>query len=142
MLETKTAPFTFVKQGIFYFSRRVPSDLSHHYSSNRIMYSLRTRSVTVAASRSQRAAQQLDEQWYHLRIRDVDLPGKHLLRMAGQSGAVGQAHPLEATATIWSTIPKWPPLLTGLAIAVFGSGTSHRTERGPGRLHPPPLRPA
>lgn len=86
MLETKSAPFTFVKQGIFYFSRRVPSDLSHHYNATRIMYSLRTRSAAVATSRAQRAAQQLDEHWYHLRLRDVDLPGKHLLRMNGQSG--------------------------------------------------------
>ncbi len=87
MLETKTAPFTFVKQGIFYFSRRVPSDLSHHYNASRIMYSLRTKSAVVATSRAQRAAQQLDEHWYHLRIRDVDLPGKHLLRMSGKSVA-------------------------------------------------------
>src|SRR6056297_2112381 len=89
MLETKSAPFTFVKQGIFYFSRRVPSDLSHHYNASRIMYSLRTRSAAVATSRAQRAAQQLDEHWYHLRIRDVDLPGKHLLRMDGQPAATG-----------------------------------------------------
>ena len=75
MLETKTAPFTFVKQGIFCFSRRVPSDLSHHYNASRIMYSLRTRSAALATSRAQRAAQQFDEHWYHLRIRDVYLPG-------------------------------------------------------------------
>lgn len=90
MLETKSAPFTFVKQGIFYFSRLVPSDLPHHYSATRIMYSLRTRSAAVATSRAQRAAQQLDEHWYHLRIRDVDLPGKHLLRMNGQPSAATQ----------------------------------------------------
>lgn len=89
MLETKTAPFTFVKQGIFYFSRRVPSDLSHHYNASRIMYSLRTRSAVVAISRAQRAAQQLDEHWYHLRIREVDLPGKDLLRMSGKAAANG-----------------------------------------------------
>src|SRR6056297_67249 len=98
MLETKSAPFTFVKQGIFYFSRRVPSDLSHHYNASRIMYSLRTRSAAVATSRAQRAAQQLDEHWYHLRIRDVDLPGKHLLRMNGQSGPARNASESEAPA--------------------------------------------
>lgn len=101
MLETKSAHFTFVKQGIFYFSRRVPSDLSHHYKASRIMYSLRTRSPAVATSRAQRAAQQLDEHWYHLRIRDVDLPGKHLLRMSGQSnGAVLVPGGDVATATV------------------------------------------
>ncbi|PWE28382.1 integrase [Maritimibacter sp. 55A14] len=97
MLETKSAPFTFVKQGIFYFSRRVPSDLSHHYKASRIMYSLRTRSAAVATSRAQRAAQQLDEHWYHLRIRDVELPGKHLLR--SQSGSLsGAPSPFETAA--------------------------------------------
>ena len=98
MLETKSAPYTFVKLGIYYFSRRVPSDLSHHYNASRIMYSLRTRSAVVAASRAQRAAQQLDEHWYHLRIRDVDLPGKHLLRMSGKSVASGVGTSGEATS--------------------------------------------
>lgn len=49
------------------------------------MYSLRTRSKVIATSRAQRAAQTLDEHWYHLRIRDVDLPGKHLLRIQAHS---------------------------------------------------------
>lgn len=98
MLETKSAPYTFVKLGIYYFSRRVPSDLSHHYSASRIIYSLRTRSAVVAASRAQRAAQQLDEHWYHLRIRDVDLPGKHLLRTSGKSVASGVEASGEATS--------------------------------------------
>ncbi len=49
------------------------------------MYSLRTKSVVVATSRAQRAAQQFDEHWYHLRIQDVDLPGKHLLRTGAKS---------------------------------------------------------
>ncbi|WP_343755254.1 DUF6538 domain-containing protein, partial [Rhodovulum strictum] len=46
-----------------------------------IAYSLRTRSASVAASRAARAAQQLDEYWFHLRVKDRDLPGKHLLRL-------------------------------------------------------------
>ena len=98
MLETKSVPFTFVKQGIFYFSRRVPTDLSHHYKASRIMFSLRTRSAAVATSRAQRAAQKLDEHWYHLRILEEDLPGKHLLRMAGQPGALHPVSGSEAPA--------------------------------------------
>lgn len=82
MLKTKSAPYTFVKLGTYYFSRRVPKDLSHHYKTERIIYSLRTKSSVVASSRARRAAQQLDEHWYHLRVRDVELPGKHLLRMS------------------------------------------------------------
>ena len=28
-----------------------------------------------------RAADKLDEYWFHLRMRDVELPGKHMLRL-------------------------------------------------------------
>ena len=88
MLKTKSAPFTFVKQGIFYFSRRVPSDLKHHYTAERISFSLRTRSASVARPRAERTVQKLDEHWYHLRNQDVDLPGKHLLRLgAAETGS-------------------------------------------------------
>ncbi|WP_369597081.1 hypothetical protein [Oceanicola sp. 22II-s10i] len=45
-------------------------------------YSLRTRSVAVAATRATRAAEQLDEYWSHLRLKDNELQGKHVLRLA------------------------------------------------------------
>lgn len=77
-----SVPFSFKKSGIFYFERRVPRDLRRHYSSGKIAYSLRTRSAGVASSRAIKAAQQLDEYWYHLRLQIRDLPGKHLLRLA------------------------------------------------------------
>lgn len=82
MAENKTAPHSFVKDGVFYFVRRIPKDLKQHYTSSKISYSLRTRSASVAASRATRAAQQLDEYWYHLRVKDSELPGKHMLRLA------------------------------------------------------------
>ncbi|MEM9395641.1 MAG: DUF6538 domain-containing protein [Pseudomonadota bacterium] len=80
MLETISAPFTFLKKGIYYFSRRVPRDLHGHYKSGRITFSLRTRSAIVAGSRAALAARRLDEHWYQLRIYDLDIPGRHLLR--------------------------------------------------------------
>jgi hypothetical protein len=82
MAKDISVSYSFTKKGIYYFERRVPRDLRKHYSASRISYSLRTRSSAVAASRATRAAQQLDEYWYHLRIRDAELPGRHLLRMA------------------------------------------------------------
>ncbi|WP_407497037.1 DUF6538 domain-containing protein, partial [Pseudooceanicola sp. MF1-13] len=77
---TISCPFTFVKGGIFYFTRRIPKELRDHYTSPRIAYSLRTRSARVAEARARRAADQLDEYWYHLRSQISQLPGKHLLR--------------------------------------------------------------
>jgi hypothetical protein len=79
MPETKSAAFTFVKQVVFYCTRRVPSDLNRHYTAERIAFSLRTRSAPVARSRGLRAAQQLDEHWCHFCIRDAELPGMHML---------------------------------------------------------------
>lgn len=93
MAENKSVPHSFTKDGVYYFVRRIPSDLRHHYTSPKISYSLRTRSGSVAASRAVRAAQKLDEYWYHLRIQDVDLPGKHMLRLA-QAGARPAAPPV------------------------------------------------
>ena len=108
MLETKTAEFTFVKNGIFYFSRRVPKDLQEHYLSPRIAYSLRTRSPSIARTRAIRDAQQLDEYWYHLRLRDRRLPGQSRLRLGGgdavapvqaMTPVAPQAHPETVTLT-------------------------------------------
>ncbi|WP_025313156.1 DUF6538 domain-containing protein [Roseicyclus elongatus] len=59
-----SVPFSFTKNNIYYFERRVPRDLRKYYSASKISYSLRTRSSAVAASRATRAAQQLDEYWY------------------------------------------------------------------------------
>lgn len=98
MAESKAAPHSFVKDGVYYFCRRVPNDLQHHYISPKISYSLRTRSVAVAASRAQRAAQMLDEYWYHLRVKDNDLPGKHMLRLL-QGGIASQPTSSVATPT-------------------------------------------
>jgi hypothetical protein len=88
MAETKTAPHSFVKDGVFYFVRRVPKDLQNNYTSTKISFSLRTRSANVAATRAVRAAQSLDESWYFLRVNDCDLPVKHMLNLTQNSNAV------------------------------------------------------
>ena len=54
----------------------------------------------MAASRASRAVHQLDEYWYHLRIRDVELPGKHRLRIgAAISSNSTQAPSPDAVST-------------------------------------------
>ncbi len=88
MAYDKSVPCSFTKNGIYYFERCIPRDLWEHYSAKKISYSLRTRSSAVATSRASRAMQQLDEYWYHLRVRDIGLPGKHLLRLARNGNAI------------------------------------------------------
>ena len=99
MVENKTAPHSFVKDGVYYFVRRVPKDLQRHYTSPKISFSLRTRSASAATSRALRAAQRLDEHWYFLRINDCDLPGKHMLRMAQNSNTAPSVAGFAGSAT-------------------------------------------
>ena len=79
MLTTKLNSYTFNKNGIWYFSRRVPADLRRHYRTNRIAYSLRTKSVRDDRIRAMSDAAKLDRHWHILRISSEDLPGKHLV---------------------------------------------------------------
>ena len=80
MLATKSNTYTFQKNGIWYFSRRVPADLRRHYKTGRIAYSLRTRSLRQARMRAVSDAAKLDEYWSHLRMTDPDLIGRSLLK--------------------------------------------------------------
>jgi hypothetical protein len=59
MLATKSNGYTFQKDGIWYFSRRVPADLSGHYRTRRIAYSLRTKSIRDAHARAMSDAAKL-----------------------------------------------------------------------------------
>lgn len=112
MAYDKSVPHSFTKNGIYYFERRVPNDLHRHYQCHKITYSLRTRSAHAAASRASRAAQQLDEYWYHLRIRDRDLPGKHLLRLQQSVGiGVNSHHPMP--------VPEYGSVKLSEAVAVY-----------------------
>jgi len=79
MLATKSNSYTFQKDGVWYFSRRVPADLRQHYRTGRIAYSLRTKSIRGARVRAMSDAAKLDRHWHILRISSDDLQGKHLL---------------------------------------------------------------
>lgn len=109
MSETISPTFTFVKDGVFYFSRRIPKELLRHYSSPRIAYSLRTRSAKVADARARKAADQLDDYWFHLRSQDAEMPGKHMLRM-GTAAIDGSAPmpPHVYAATVARPSPSGP----------------------------------
>ena len=80
-LLTKKVPYTFNRAGYYYFSRRVPADLTQLYSYPRIVQGLKTRSAQTAKSRALVAAAKLDEYWSHLRMTYPDLIGMNLLRL-------------------------------------------------------------
>ena len=104
MLATKSNSYTFQKDGIWYFSRRVPADLGRHYRTGRIAYSLRTKSVRDARVRAMNDAAKLDRHWHILRISSDDLPGKHLLNDAVQESAAVSSiddHSLKAAVAVY-----------------------------------------
>ncbi len=66
--------FTYRKDGVFYFSRRIPKDIRHMYEHDKFVMCLRTKS-REAATRSARAiAARLDEYWMSLRIAGLGIP--------------------------------------------------------------------
>ena len=109
---TKEARYIYQKRGVWYFSRRVPSDLQRHYKRSRIVFSLHTKSQRAAAVRAVTLASKLEENWLTIRWRtDGDLFSKFMnggsLAVAGDAsgplmteasqiylGAKGKSRPL------------------------------------------------
>ena len=88
----RKVPFTVNRYGYYYFSRRVPADLTQHYPYPRIVQGLNTKSAHTAKTRALVAAAKLDEYWSHLRMTDPDLIGRNLLRQFFKSYSRNTQH--------------------------------------------------
>ena len=62
--------YTYIRNGVYYFSRFVPKDLQQHYRSDRLVQSLRTRSPAKAQQAASLLAVRLDEYWLDLGLRN------------------------------------------------------------------------
>ena len=71
--------YTYRKDGVFYFSKQVPSDVRSYYSKQRIVLCLRTKSPSQAQQASKAVLAKLEDYWLKLRIKDLDVPASHLL---------------------------------------------------------------
>jgi hypothetical protein len=109
---TKEARYIYQKRGVWYFSKRVTSELQRHYKRSRIAFSLYTKSRRAAAGRAVTLAAKLEENWLTIRRRtDGDLFSKFMnggsLAVAGDAsgplmteasqiylGAKGKSRPL------------------------------------------------
>ena len=78
-------PFTYKKGGVFYYSRRVPSDLRNYYLKPRIVQSLRTKSPVMADKAARILTSRLEEYWLNLRVKQFQHPAAHLLTSVGQA---------------------------------------------------------
>ena len=72
--------YVICSNSIYYFVRRVPTDLSDQYRSNKIKLSLRTRNSSKANRRARSITQRLDDYWLGLRLQKMDIPAINLLR--------------------------------------------------------------
>jgi len=65
---TKSSHYLFQKRDIYYYSRRVPSDLLGSYSTPRVVLSLKTKSLHFARSRAASLSAKLEEEWQTIRF--------------------------------------------------------------------------
>lgn len=70
---------TYVKDGIYYYGRKVPRDIEEHYLKPRIVMSLRTKSAHQASLSAASITAKLEAYWLSLRLSSMDVPAAHLL---------------------------------------------------------------
>ena len=105
---TKSIPYTFIRGGYFYFSRRVPTDLRHHYSYHRVVQGLHTSSPQKARVQANIAAAKLDAYWSQMRLANSDVIGMSLVKASSDNINTAASNP---TLTISNQIaqPCWMP---------------------------------
>ena len=62
------------RDGVYYFVRRIPVDMQHHYDKCRLYFSLRTHSKARAVRAAQSITQRLDDYWMGVRLQKLDVP--------------------------------------------------------------------
>ena len=78
-------PHLYIRDGVYYFVRRIPVDIQSYYSSNRISFSLKTKSLATANRAIKSINQRLDDYWLGLRLQKIDIPAISVLKIDGLS---------------------------------------------------------
>ena len=73
-------PHLSVRSGVFYFVRRIPTDVRQHYRADRVSLSLRTKSMQIAIRSATSINQRLEDYWLGLRLQQIDIPAINLVR--------------------------------------------------------------
>ena len=74
------APHVLFRDGIYYYVRRIPHDLTTFYSVKRLCFSLKTKSCVSAKRLSTSVTQRLDDYWLGLRLQNMDIPAIQLVK--------------------------------------------------------------
>ena len=67
----------------YYYVRHIPSDLTHHYSVQRLCFSLKTKSDSTAIRYSKSITQRLDDYWFGMRLKDMNVPAGDKIKLDG-----------------------------------------------------------
>ena len=68
------------RDGVYYYTRRVPYDVRQYYASHRLSFSLKTKSYANAVRAAQLVTQRLEDYWLGLRLQQMDIPVIHLVK--------------------------------------------------------------
>ena len=68
---------------MFYYVRHMPSDLTHHYSVQRICLSLKTKSDSTAVRLSKSITKRIDDYWFGRRLKNMNVPTRDKVKLDG-----------------------------------------------------------
>jgi integrase len=68
------------RDGVYYYVRRVPYDLTSYYNVKRLCFSLKTKSASAAVRASRSVTQRLEDYWLGLRLQNMDIPAIQVVK--------------------------------------------------------------
>ena len=79
MVDKIGTSFLYRKRGVYYFSKQVPCDIKAHYSMQRVVICLKTKSKGAAERLTKSLLQRLEDYWLFLRLSRMALSAEHLI---------------------------------------------------------------
>ena len=74
MVDHLKVKYTFKKRDVFYFTKRVPKDIRSHYTRDRIIICLKTKSDASASRACKSLIQKLEDYWLSLKWLPIIIP--------------------------------------------------------------------
>jgi len=68
------------RDGVYYYVRCVPYDLTSYYDVKRLCFSLKTKSASAAVRASKSINQRLEDYWLGLRLQNMDIPAIQVVK--------------------------------------------------------------
>ena len=81
MINKYVAEHVMKRDDMFYYVRHIPIDLANHYSVKRLCFSLKTKSLGYAIRASKSVSQRLEDDWFGIRFKRMDVPAINAVRM-------------------------------------------------------------